>query len=142
TVEDLARLPDISEGLENRIYAALRTATSMEALLEAVKTKRYSRARLRRILLCAWLGVTSEMSAGEPPYIHILGMNRRGQEILAQVGQGVSLPLSHSLMRLSQTGERAKAFAQLESTADDLYATGTNLVQPCGKDYTNGIIKL
>ena len=35
---DLAALPDISEGLENRLYRASRTAKSPEALLADAKT--------------------------------------------------------------------------------------------------------
>jgi len=49
----IASLPDVCEGLENRIYdAALKCATRSE-LIERVKTKRYTYARISRILLCA-----------------------------------------------------------------------------------------
>lgn len=142
TVQDIAQLPDIAEGLENRIYTALRTATGVEELLDAVKTKRYSHARLRRILLCGWLGVPSAMGKEPPPYIRLLGMNDRGQEILARAGQTATLPMSHSLVRLSEVGKRQAAFARLEAVADDLYGTVTTKVQPCGRDYTNSIIKV
>lgn len=142
TAQQLAALPDIAEGLENRICTALRTATGIEDLLDAVKTKRYSHARLRRILLCGWLGVPSGMGKEPPPYIRLLGMNDRGQEILARAGQAATLPISHSLARLGEQGERQAAFARLEAVADDLYGTITQQVQPCGRDYTNSIIKV
>lgn len=142
TVQEIAQLPDIAEGLENRIYTALRTASSIEELLERIKTKRYSHARLRRILLCGWLGVPFHMGKEPPPYLRILGMNHRGQEILARAGQSATLPMSHSLARLAEVGERQEAFARLEAVADDLYGTITKTVQPCGRDYTNSIIKL
>ncbi|MEG0853769.1 MAG: nucleotidyltransferase family protein [Angelakisella sp.] len=142
TVEEISALPDISEGLENRIYTALRTAESVEGLLDAVKTKRYSHARLRRILLCGFLGIPAGLTENAPPYIRILGMNDRGQEILARVGRGGAVPISHSLLRLSEAGERQNTFAQLEAVADDLYGTLTGKVQPCGRDYTNSIIKV
>ena len=75
---DFAALPDISEGLENRLYRASRTAKSPEALLADAKTKRYSHARLRRVLLAAMLGLPAGLSAAAPPYRRGLGVPPRG----------------------------------------------------------------
>ena len=51
--EELAVLPDISEGIENRLYAAAQKACSLEELYEQVKTKRYPLSRVRRLVLAA-----------------------------------------------------------------------------------------
>lgn len=57
TRENIAKLPDVGEGLENRIAdAAVRCSTSSE-IADLVKTKRYTHARIRRILACALLGI-------------------------------------------------------------------------------------
>lgn len=57
TREDIAKLPDVGEGLENRIAdVAMRCSTSAE-IADFVKTKRYTHARIRRILACALLGI-------------------------------------------------------------------------------------
>ena len=59
--EDLRRVPDVSEGIENRILAAAETAETCTGLFDAVKTKRYSHARIRRIVLSAYLGITNDL---------------------------------------------------------------------------------
>ena len=73
--EAAAQLPDVSEGIENRILTCARTATSLDDLFAQVKSKRYSHARIRRIVLSAFLGLTAADSAGIPPYLRILGLN-------------------------------------------------------------------
>ncbi|MEG1874159.1 MAG: nucleotidyltransferase family protein [Angelakisella sp.] len=137
---DWATVPDIAEGLENRFYDAARVADSLSDLLARVKTKRYTLARLRRIALAGWLGLTEELGALPPPYLRILGMNRRGSELLGALSP--TLPLSHAAARLEELGELPGRFIRLEAAADDLYGLLTPTVQPCGKDYTESIIKL
>ena len=66
--EDFARYDSGNEGLYRRFYDAARTAASVDELLSAVKTKRYAYARLRRMLLAAYLDVTA---ADVPPEVLI-----------------------------------------------------------------------
>ena len=142
TEEDFSRLPDISEGLEHRLYRASRTAKTTEELLTAAKTKRYSHARLRRILLGGMLGLPAGLSAAEPPYLRVLGFTPRGAEILAKAKTTRTLPLSASLAELADTGDTAARFAQLESRAADLYHAFTEGLAPCGSEYTTAVIKI
>jgi len=134
TPEELARLPDLSEGLENRFYDAIRSARSLEELAFMVKTKRYTMARIRRLILSAFLGIQPEDSAGTPPYLHILGFNQRGREILAEIGKHATLPCEASLARLEKLGGRCQATAQLESRTTDLYGLALPNPLPCGYD--------
>ena len=134
--EELAMLPDISEGLEHRIFAAVKNAATVEELLDRIKTKRYTRARLRRILMAAWLGLTADLGRGAPPYLRILGMNDRGAQILALARKSRRLPLSHSLAELERKGGLCGRVARLEALSTDLYHTITPQVLPCGLDYT------
>ena len=57
TLQEFANLPDVSEGLEHRLYKAAKTAVSLTDFYAHVKTKRYTHARIRRITLCAFLNV-------------------------------------------------------------------------------------
>lgn len=75
-------LPDGGEGLENRIRQAALEAGSWEEFTRLGVTKRYPAARIRRIALAAFLGVTREASAGSPPYLRVLALNQRGREVL------------------------------------------------------------
>lgn len=119
---DFADIPGVSEGLENRISQALDTAMSYNELLFAIKTKRYAMSRIKRILLGAYLGVEKAILDGGPPYLRVLGFNRRGLEILNKAKEvGTSLPVFSRFAELKTLGKRAAAVFALESRAADLY---------------------
>ena len=82
TPQDFQNTPDISEGLENRILNAARTARTLSELFQATKTKRYSHARIRRTVLSAFLGVENRHLQGGVPYLRVLGLSERGKQIL------------------------------------------------------------
>ena len=133
--EQIAALPDLSEGLENRVYDAIRRSETYQELLGMVKTKRYPMARIRRIVLSACLGIDAEIGGMEPPYLHLLGFNARGMEILKCAKQTAVLPMGTSLAVLERQNEACRRFARLESRSTDLYALFTGKVLPCGFDY-------
>ena len=57
--EDWEKLPDsgASEGLPHRLEKAGRQCRGMAEFYELTKTKRYTHARLRRLVLWAYLGL-------------------------------------------------------------------------------------
>ncbi len=138
SVKALAALPDISEGLENRLYRAVREFGSVEQILSAVKSKRYTHARLRRILLYALLGLSCEMYDSPPVYIRVLGMNSRGRELLSS--SKPTLPILTRTKDREQLDGRGTAMFELECTADDLYGLTLPSPQPCGATLTHGVI--
>lgn len=113
---EFERLPFGSEGLWRKVLSACRTEPTLEAIVQAAKSKRYTRTRLMRLLLCACLGITEETLMQPAPYVRVLAVNGRGQRVLRQAKQGGELPLLH-------TGQRAPdcAYAALERRAADLF---------------------
>lgn len=134
--EEFARLPDLSEGLEHRLYAAVRRSATVEELFAGVKSKRYPLARIRRLVFAAYLGLTAQDALTAPPYLRVLGFNQNGLEILTRAKKTALLPLSSSLARLEAENAACRRFALLESRATDLYALTLPQVQPCGFEYT------
>ncbi|MCM1335116.1 MAG: nucleotidyltransferase family protein [Bacteroides sp.] len=132
---ELLKVPNVLAGLENRLYKAIRASGSLAEVAVFTKTKRYTMARIRRILLSAFLGIKKSDPSAPPPYIHILGMNERGKEILAAAK--CSLPIDTSLKALMGTGDKARRFALLEADAGDLYALAFQKPRPCGLDFTS-----
>ena len=57
-----ADIRGVSEGLELRLEAAVRTSTTYDELLDALTTVRYPRARMRRLAMDAALGFTADLS--------------------------------------------------------------------------------
>ena len=136
----LASLPDLSEGLENRLYSAIRRSRDAGELEAALKTKRYTLARVRRLILSAFLGIRREDAAGAPPYLRVLGFNRRGRDILRRMDGAAALPADTSLARLSRRGERCAATAGLEQRCTDIYTLALPRALPCGYDFTAGAV--
>ena len=58
TLSEIANLPDVSEGLENRIKLAANTVNNLNDLISNIKTKRYTQSRIQRILLYALLNIS------------------------------------------------------------------------------------
>lgn len=89
TSEELHRIADVSEGLEYRIIDAAKQYNSLSEIYNTVKTKRYTMARIRRIVMAAFLSITSDMQNTPVPYVRILGIKSGLEGML----RGAKLPL-------------------------------------------------
>ena len=138
TTTEYSDLPWLSEGLENRIYRESRIATDYMSLLNAIKTRRYPMARLRRVLWASLIGLTDDDTTGLPPYIRILGMNERGREILSAASP--TLPILSRSAQVCDLNKRARRIFDLECSATDLHALAMTNPLPCGTDYTTKMI--
>ncbi len=142
TPEELSRLPDLSEGLENRIAAAIRQATTLDEVFAFAKSKRYTAARIRRVVMSAFLGLEASLSERPAPYLRVLGFNARGREILNRMKETAKRPVSDSLAYLRNSGGEARLFAEQEARTTDLYLLGLPVIRPCGYDYTEPGVRL
>ena len=75
-------LPYGSEGLWRKLMHAARQESSLDDIAAAVKSKRYTRTRIDRMILCAFLDITQETLAAPAPYVRVLAFNDKGREIL------------------------------------------------------------
>lgn len=136
--ESLSRLPELSEGLEHRLYAAIREARTLPELYSRMKSKRYPHARMRRLALAAFLGLEERHALAPPPYLRLLGYTAAGRELLGQA----ALPLGGSLKRLGEAGGLCGEFACLEAAAGDQYALCCLPRTGCGREYTAGVLRV
>lgn len=140
--KEMAQLADLSEGLENRLYRASRKACSLEQLYAAVKSKRYPLARVRRLVMNAFLQLPAQMQTMPPPYLRVLGMNERGKQILSAMKKTASLPVSTSLMKLARSTQAARQWAQVEAAACDQYSIFCQQIQASGSDWSLPFVSL
>lgn len=136
TAADFRALPEVGEGLENRLAAAVAAETSLEGILRAVKTKRYTHARLRRILCCAALGITEELQARRADYVRVLGFTDEGARLLKNCRAEVVTSVARAL----RSGRNVD-FLRADIRATDLAALAYERVKPCGADYHTKIIR-
>lgn len=81
--EEFSALPYGGEGLWRKLMHESRRQPDLESILAAVKSKRYTRTRLDRMVMCAFLGIDQQTMSAPAPYARILGFDRRGRELLA-----------------------------------------------------------
>ncbi len=134
TAEELALAPDISEGIENRILTVAKDAKSLDELYSMAKTKRYSHARIRRIILNHFLCVTARDLACPVPYIRVTGFNQRGAELIRAFKETAMLPVITKAADAGNLSEEGKRIFSLECTAGDIYSLCTCENLPCGEE--------
>lgn len=105
-----------TEGLWSKAKRAARTEADLESVIQAVKSKRYPRTRIQRLLLCAYLGLTADGLRRPIPYVRILAASETGRTLLRQARDRGNLPL----LNPGQTPENRDYYA-LETRASDLY---------------------
>ena len=134
SAEELAKVPDISEGIENRILSAAKQAGSLDELYSLAKTKRYSHARIRRIIWNCLLGVTAKDLEKSVPYIRITGFNKKGAELIKAAKETAKLPIMSKPSDLLQLNENAQKIFSLECTAGDIYSLCYKNPDICGTE--------
>lgn len=135
--EGIKKLPDVSEGLENRIYQAAREAASLDDMLMSAKCKRYTHARLMRLATHALTGLTGEMAGRNkaPGYIRVLGASDGG--IISEISRRARLPMfSISQMR----GDEVFGY---EERTTELWALTRNdpAERRAGQEYTRKFVR-
>lgn len=100
-------LPYGSEGLWRKFMHACREEATLEEIIAATKSKRYTRTRIDRMVMCAFLGITKEMLATDVPYVRVLAFNDRGREILKGAKKensfvNIGEKVDHPFFRLEQ----------------------------------------
>ena len=80
--EAFEALPYGSEGLWRKFMHACRSCATLDEIIEATKSKRYTRTRIDRMIMCACLGLTAEDLAAPVPYVRVLALNDQGRVIL------------------------------------------------------------
>ena len=127
---DFAQVRGVSEGLENRLTAAVREADSLDDLYTRLKTKRYPHARLRRRVLGGAFAFPAELPM--PPYLHVLGARKAALPRLKQA----SLPAATALADLARTGPEAAKISRLHNKAVDFSSLCREKIQPMGLAFT------
>lgn len=119
--EDFRPYDGGNEGLYHRFYAAVHAETTVGGILAAVKTKRYPMARLRRMLLQAYLGAPQAERGETPPYLRVLGATGRGRELLGEMRRAASLPVITKPGHVRRLGAEAQRVFDQEARCTDLY---------------------
>lgn len=137
--KDFLKITDVSEGLESRLYNAANNACDIDELYALIKTKRYTLARVKRLVLNAVLGIYNyEM----PPYIRVLGFSQNGKELLKEIKQRASLPMVSCLSDVKKLGKNAEDYFSKEAKYTDFYSMLMPKVAKTGAEFSKSIVKI
>ena len=138
---EITGLPDVAEGLERRILRCAAGAPTREALLDALKCKRYTRARLSRILAHAMLGMTGALVRRHPrpEYVRLIGMREDARPLMRELSRRARLPLFSSPAKLAES-----EIFDLECRATDLRALMCDAAEErrAGQEFTQKFVRL
>ena len=87
TDAEFEMLPYGSEGLWRKFMHACRSEATLEGIIAATKSKRYTRTRIDRMIMCAFLGITLQDLLSPVPYTRVLAFNDRGRMALKAARQ-------------------------------------------------------
>ena len=129
---DFEALPYGSEGLWRKLMHAARREATLEDILTAVKSKRYTRSRLDRMVMCAFLGLAAADLSAPAPYVRVLAFNDRGREILKKARQSGHFP---------NIGEKLDhPYQSVETRCGRLYGLFAQSPEPPGQNEATRII--
>ncbi|MBQ8616664.1 MAG: nucleotidyltransferase family protein [Clostridia bacterium] len=130
-------LPDLSEGIEDRLHAAARSTATRENLLLAAKTRRYPHARLSRLCTHALLGITQAQLEAEPlpTAAWLLGFRQAARPLLTQLKQN-----GFPIIGKAADYTTDEAWFRTELAAYDLWALGCGM--PAGLGFTQGVVRI
>lgn len=148
TLSEIAELPDVSEGLENKIKAAANSCNTLDALISSIKSKRYTQSRIQRILLYALLNISQKdinQSKRVTPYIRVLGFNKHGKRIISAIAAAnpkLKIIVSVKKFVENSTNSVLKNMMSKDILATNIYTLGYKNNPVANLDYTHKVVEV
>ena len=112
---DLTTIYQVNQEMAVRIKEAIKKAQSVDELVEAVATKRYTKARVRRLLTYI---LVQARESDLPEAIHVLGFTEKGRQHLKALKEQVDL--------VSRIGK--EPWDVMTQKADQIYQLGKSSI--------------
>ena len=123
--EYLSSLPEVSEGLENRLKDAVMKSSGLESLVSNLSTRRYSRARISRVLSQLILGIdrdTLEIAEkNEAAYAKVLAFNGKGAKLLRHAQKKGNIPVLSNINKNLMIDDACKKLLDIDIVSNDIY---------------------
>ena len=120
TAENIGKIADCSEGLENRIKKAALNTNALSALIERSASRRYPQTRIMRII-SQLIVLDAERSTEPPsPYLRVLAFDDCGRGFIKKIRARTSSPVITNLPDFYKKNAAGLAARGIE---DDVKAT-------------------
>ncbi len=136
-INELSDTAHMAEGLENRIFSAVKTSTDLNQLYDTVKTKRFTHSRIRRAVLSACFGITEEDLKINVPYIRLLGFNKKAERQLGTIAKGSRIPFTVNYRDIEAlSDEDVQRVFQLQNASSDFFNLILKNPRQCSSEIT------
>lgn len=150
SLDEIAELPDVNEGLENIIKKSANETNNLEELINKLKSKRYTQTKIQRILIYALLGITKkdmEMSKKIIPYIRVLGINKNGKQLLKLINNNsiknnTLIITSVKKFETQNKNLKLKRLLELDKKSTNIYTIPYINNSNAESDYTARVIEM
>ena len=132
SAKEIALTPDCSEGLENRLKALYKDNISYNDFIAKTTTKRYTSARIRRILVCNLLGITEKLvnsALKSDLYAKVLAVKEDKKSLISELNKTATIPLLTRKSDAEKLKDIQKACFDIDVLANDVFALATNTKQ-------------
>lgn len=121
---ELAEVYGVAEGLENRLKSCISDAEDIDGLIDSVKSKRYTRARISRTLMHLLINLrTADFETLRETYCaRVLGFSPTGGKLLRLMSESSAIPVFSNLSRLDKRSPEAARVLKYDMRASDVYA--------------------
>lgn len=135
SVTELQSIYQMIEGLEYKLKKEIVSSNNFTQFVEQVKSKRYTMARLRRLMIYVLLNVkaTEINNIYKNPYLRVLGFNKVGQKYLNTLKKT-------DVKLITRVGKKENELLDLEIKADRVRQLVTGQEENFGKmPYMKGV---
>ena len=150
---EIREIHGIREGLENKLKESAISSNTIEKLIQSVKSKRYTRTRIQRILIHSLFHLSHKeivtFNKRGPLYCRVLGINENGKRLLKKIKSRSRLPIIISLKNVYKQNKIngdiiLQKMLDYDILATNLYVLGYNIesARIGGQDYTQKIVQL
>ena len=128
SASELSEISDVTEGLENVLKKSVNEAFDIDNLIEKIKTKRYTKTRIQRILIHTLIGINKTIIQEQketPQYARILAYSKKGKKIIPELVKNSRIPIVTSVNKfLKSATSSQKEMLELDITATNIYTLG------------------
>lgn len=140
TLKQLKNIPEILEGLENKLKKIAGESKTTTEIIEKVSNKRYTKTRISRILTYILLEITKEQMQKSKeiiPYIRVLGTNK--VDLLKEIELKKIITSLKKYEKINKD-ENLKELLEIDKKATNIYTIKYKKTSKSNLDYTEKFI--
>ena len=125
-VENLEEILSAGEGLGGKILKVIRDSNHTESLISKIKSKRYTRTRIQRLLTHVLFDLKKEdfanLDEGEAVYARVLAFNDAGAALLKKIKKsGPGVPVITNINKQAKENPKILPVLRYDTAASDIY---------------------